>query len=566
MNRIPNPPHPPNSDHQDLYWHPPVEVRPQPAKPVVASWGPQVAPQPQAPAPVQGYGGVPGPSRSQFSANFPENRPSTNFFADHSSGAQPPWRVQAASVGPEVYDTGVALQQIWPQAVCPSHVLPPRAPPPPRREGNFSVFSGSGPFGQESPFRPPESHPDPQERSQTLRGIWGQDKGELEALDPDLKRSILRHLKLPKWDGEPKSFDLFRKMFLVWYEHFAPKVDDNTLARSICAALPPKMQAFYEGCHFHHKWGYAQIWDHLCTHVAQLQPEFFHVNTWESLRLPSEKGWLEYSTWYCEWLLLLGQAGPQLASTVKQRYMQALETHGGYESEVKKVYKREVTRSVKLSQPECHKIVADHLLSEHMTSSLKGQTSAGITVSAAFARGPHNPRQRSQSRTPPRSTSGSECLGCGKSGHGVSDCPNKADWRCNACKGRGHWSAECPNKGCRNCGSLGHWRRDCPKPKQVRSRTPERGSGDRKKWDRPRSRSGSRESTRSGAGSDRPPRSPGRESRPPQRSASEKSPRKNSGDRTRNRPRSSSPYPRRVSQVQDSAESGSSPVVPSDLY
>ena len=507
-----------------------------------------------------------GPSSEPKSAFFEKNSNTLNFSTHQINPYQVHQQQPQVPTGPELYNTGVALQEILPKGSSPVHVLPPRTAPPQVREINFSTPLGDGLWSSVSPAAAPEAPTGPTERSQTLRGIWGQDKGELEALDPDLKKAILRHLRLPKWDGEPKSFHMFHKMFLVWYKHFSPKVDADTLARCICAALPEKMKTFYEACHFHHNWGYTQIWEHLCTQVSQVQPEFFHVNSWESLQLPPAKGYLEYSTWYAEWLLLLGQSGPQLAATVKRRWLQALESHGGYGAELKKVYKREVTTGTKLSQLECHKIVVDYLLSEFFTSSLQGQAQAGSSISAAFARGPHNPRnptptsEATRGRSPSRPKEGN-CHQCGKPGH---------------------WAQDCPDNRCKNCGAQGHWHRECPKPdrrlagKDKRSSTP---SGEEKKWGRKsssqagdekkfvRSRSNSRGSAGSQTNSPRRPSttSPGRSPRHPHsgRQGSQERPRRKfSGDRNfaKSKFRTPSPHQNKVYRAQGSEEPSESSV------
>ena len=148
------------------------------------------------------------------------------------------------SLEPRVFDCSQALRKLV-QPVSES-TFPPLLPGPPRERPN-RPFSGS--FGGLGPH--PQSNEEPAVR---IRGVYGPERWDMEALDPELRKTILEHRKLPIWDGSPETFDTHRRLFQTWFGWWSTRLDASDLASSVCRSLPEKERAFFLKLHQDHGW------------------------------------------------------------------------------------------------------------------------------------------------------------------------------------------------------------------------------------------------------------------------------------------------------------------------
>ena len=198
-----------------------------------------------------------------------------------------------------------------------------------------------------------------QEPKVKLRGIFGKtgtDRPDVEALDDEIRRGVMKILKRPSWDGKQVSRPIFQRQWQGFHGYWFKRCASDTMAKILLTALPESSRTLYTQLHLFLGWTYKDIWEDIMKPIKNVSRRMYRKKWRKSL--PSQKKALEaYESWVLEWTLSAQQAAPVTPLEAKEAFTAALHRHGGYQDELNELYKYEELKGVELLHQGAHQLI-----------------------------------------------------------------------------------------------------------------------------------------------------------------------------------------------------------------
>ena len=167
----------------------------------------------------------------------------------------------------------------------------------------------------------PEQEPDVKLRG--LFGKIGKDRPDVEALDDETRREVMKILKRLSWDGKQITHPIFERQCQGFHQYWYKRCGSDTLAKILLTALPESLRSLNTQLHLFMGWSYTDIWTDIMKSMKNVS-RLLYRKKWRKSQ-PTQKKTLEaYELWVLEWTLLAQQAAPVTPLEAEEAFTEAL--------------------------------------------------------------------------------------------------------------------------------------------------------------------------------------------------------------------------------------------------
>ena len=128
--------------------------------------------------------------------------------------------------------------------------------------------------------------------------MW-KDRPDLEALDDDTRREVMKILRRPSWDGKQVSRPIFERQLQGFHRYWYKRCGADTMAKILLTALPESLRSLYTQFHWFMGWTYKHSWQDIIKSSKNISRRMY-PKKWRKSQPPSKKTLQSYALWLLE--------------------------------------------------------------------------------------------------------------------------------------------------------------------------------------------------------------------------------------------------------------------------